>query len=228
MSAYDLYAPQLHASGHLNLIAGGDLREYEVGSRHIDFERTQKSRSFFGLSIYRSEYSSRVEHDLPLVTRLVGQDGIYSASGGDTAWLAPSVTGHYHADIGVGEHAREDARLSFNGVVERHASEQHHSRSGALWMSAEGQGQTTETLHHGQMDGAFTTNATHIDVRLRRHRAARPAHWKRRLMNWAAAWASRCSACFCPACSPAISACLRASMQRRPRRQLARSAMPSC
>ncbi len=161
----DLYAPQLHAKDSLRLIAGGELREYAVASRHVDYQRTEKSRSFLGIKVYGSEYSSTVEHDVPLATRLISQD-TYSASGGDTVWLAPHITGPYRAEVRVGDKAREDARLVFQGAVERHYSEQHYSRSGALWMSAEGQGQTTETLHHAQMPGPFSTNAEHIEVHL--------------------------------------------------------------
>ncbi|MGR6980989.1 two-partner secretion domain-containing protein [Testudinibacter sp. P27/CKL/0425] len=146
----ELYATELNApKGSINITAGKALSLYAVDEENYHkHEKTKKSKYFGFISGGRSTSSSSKALQSALPARLVAKSAVTHScwdtllQGTQFTILTPA-----HIRVGVGEHARKDAKIMFEGIKTKVIEIQKSQSKSALWQSMKDRGSIVETLN---------------------------------------------------------------------------------
>ena len=142
------YASRFNAAkGDIHLTAGTSLGLYAVDEIHLDKTHEEKSTKYVGVFKNKGSNSRSNFAQTPLPTKLIAQK-VKTESGWDTILEGTSFATLQGVDIqvGVGEKARNDAKIVLKGIKTITSTEESSESKSAVWQRQAGHGQIIETL----------------------------------------------------------------------------------
>ncbi|MBG9196004.1 S-layer family protein [Neisseria meningitidis] len=131
----------------MQLLAAEGIHQHQLN--------VQKSTSFIGIKVGKSNYSKNELNETKLPVRVIAQTA-KTRSGWDTVLEGTEFkTTLFGADIqaGVGEKARADAKIILKGIVNRIQTEEKLESNSTVWQKQAGSGSTVETLKLPSFEG---------------------------------------------------------------------------
>ncbi|TNG94718.1 hypothetical protein FHQ19_06585, partial [Pasteurellaceae bacterium UScroc12] len=157
----DIYATEFNAPlGKIDITAGKALRFYAVHEENYHkHEKTKKSKYFGFVSGGKSKSSSSKVIQSALPSKLVAQSADTRSGWGTLLQGTEFKTSLTGANIqaGVGEHARKDAKIIFEGIKTKITTVKTSESTSAVWQKQAGSGSVVETLKLPRFDGPAPT-----------------------------------------------------------------------
>lgn len=134
--------------GTIDITAGQGLNLYAVDEIHYNKLESHKRSKFLGIRYNKSDRSSTQSMKTALPSRLVAQSTNLT-SGWDTllqgTQFENTLTGA-NIRVGVGEKARENAKLILKGIKTTIQNEETYESSSLVWQKMAGKGELVESL----------------------------------------------------------------------------------
>lgn len=146
----------LNSTGNISITAGQNIAYYALANQTNSSSSTTKNKSFLGFLDYSfSNNSTQTLSTVGVPTQLQSQASITSTSGGDQIYQGTKVTysGTFTAQAGVGEKARQDAKIYLTGIVNTTQTAANQESSYVVWQKNQGVGSYEETLAITQFNG---------------------------------------------------------------------------